>query len=430
MKHLKNLMLMSINIQLFATHVNVTTDNGTTAPYNDLSPEMKTFYDMALLDEASAALVHDQFAQKRPIPKNGGKTIEFRKFDSLPKALTALTEGVTPDGKTLNVSSITAEVKQYGDFIVQSDVLELTSIDNTILEATKILGKQAGLTLDTITRNVMNSGTNVSYCSKWSGTTETEVTSRSDLDGTSKLTVEMVQRVVAKLRGQNAPKVNDSYVAIVHPYVAYDLMRDPEWIDSHKYATPDNLYKGEIGQIGGVRFVESTEAKIFDAEGDSYDLASDAHTLSINNAGGYTGAITSVAFDGGTVANDALIGKYIKINGVCALVTDNTASSITFASTDFGTITDNTVIYPAECIAGAVFSTLFMGADAYGVTEVNGGGLQTIVKQKGSAGTADPLDQRSSVGWKAMKTAEILLPQYLVRVESISPRFSKNAVAN
>ena len=79
---------------------------------------------------------------------------------------------------------------------------------------------------------------------------------------------------------------------------------------------------------------------------------------------------------------------------------------------------------------GAVFASLFMGQGAYGVTEVEGGGLETIVKQKGSAGTADPLDQRSSVGWKAIKTAEILLPQYLVRVESCSPRFSANAAAN
>jgi hypothetical protein len=56
--------------------------------------------------------------------------------------------------------------------------------------------------------------------------------------------------------------------------------------------------------------------------------------------------------------------------------------------------------------------------------------LQTIVKQKGSAGTADPLDQRSSVGWKAIKTAELLIPNYLVRVESKSKVFSGTAVAN
>ena len=75
-------------------------------------------------------------------------------------------------------------------------------------------------------------------------------------------------------------------------------------------------------------------------------------------------------------------------------------------------------------------TALVIGDGAYGVTEVTGGGLQTIVKQKGSAGTADPLDQRSSVGWKAIKTAELLLPEYIVRIESCSPRYSATVAAN
>ena len=322
--------IMMINLQVFANQVQTTLLSG-------LSAENKTFYDMTLLDEAQAALVHDQFAQKRPIPKNGGKTIEFRKFASLPKATTPLTEGVTPDGKSLNVTAVTATVAQYGDYITQSDVLELTSIDNTIVEATKILGRQAGLTLDTVTRNVLQSGTNVTYCPKSDGS---EVTSRAGLDATCQLTVKVVQQVVAKLKGQNAPTINGKYVAIIHPYVAYSLMRDPEWIDAHKYAQPDNLFTGEIGEIAGVRFVETTEAKVYQ---------------------------------------------------------------------------------------GGVFGTLIMGANAYGVTEITGGGLQTIIKQKGSAGTADPLDQRSSIGWKAIKTAELLIPNYLVRVESKVTDFADTA---
>lgn len=327
---------MYINLQLFAATVQTTLLDG-------LSAEMKTFYDMTLIDEASSNLVHDQFGQKRPIPANGGKTIEFRKFAPLAKALTPLTEGVTPDGKSLAVSTITATVSQYGDYITQSDVLELTALDNTILEATKLLGRQAGLTLDTVVRNVLQSGTNVTYCPKVADGVETPVTSRSALDNTCQLTVKVIQQVVAKLRAQNAPTINGKYVAIVHPYVAYDLMRDPEWIDAHKYANPDNLYEGEIGEIAGVRFVQTTEAKIYE---------------------------------------------------------------------------------------GGVFGTLIFGEGAYGVTEITGGGLQTIVKQKGSAGTADPLDQRSSVGWKAIKTAELLIPNYLVRVESKSATFSATAAAN
>ena len=336
--------IYTINLQLFANQVQTTLLDG-------LSPEMKTFYDMTLIDEASANLVHDQFGQKRPIPANGGKTIEFRKFAPLAKAITPLTEGVTPDGKSLTVSTITATVSQYGDYITQSDVLELTALDNTIIEATKLLGKQAGATLDTVVRNALQAGTNVTYCPKIGADgSETAVTSRANLDATAQLTVDVVQQVVAKLRAQNAPTIGGDYVAIIHPYVAYDLMRDPEWIDAHKYAQPDNLYTGEIGKIAGVRFVQTTEAKIYTGSG---------------------------------------------------------------------------------CPSGlAVFTSLFLGDGAYGVTEITGGGLQTIVKQKGSAGTADPLDQRSSVGWKAIKTAEILIPNYIVRVESCSKRFSANAAAN
>ena len=326
-----------INLQLFAN------PNTQTTLLGDLSAEMKTFYDMTLIDEATANLVHDQFGQKRPIPANGGKTIEFRKFAPLAKATTPLTEGVTPDGKSLAVSTITAEVAQYGDYITQSDVLELTALDNTILEATKLLGRQAGLTLDTIVRDVLHSGNNVTYCPKVAGDVETEVKSRDALDNTSQLTVKVIQQVVAKLRGQNAPTIGGKYVAIIHPYVAYDLMRDPEWIDAHKYANPTNLYEGEIGEIAGVRFVQTTEAKVYE---------------------------------------------------------------------------------------GGVFGTLIFGEGAYGVTEITGGGLQTIVKQKGSAGTADPLDQRSSVGWKAIKTAELLIPNYIVRVESKSATFSATTAAN
>ena len=327
-------MIKYINLQLFA--------ETQTTLLSGLSAEMKTFYDMTLIDEASANLVHDQFGQKRPIPANGGKVIEFRKFAPLAKAMTPLTEGVTPAGNSLEVSTITSEVAQYGDYIVQSDVLELTALDNTILEATKLLGRQAGLTLDTVVRNVMHSGTNVTYCPKVAADgSKTAVTSRAGLDETCQLTVDVINQVVAKLRAQNAPTINGKYVAIIHPYVAYDLMSDERWIECHKYAKPENLYEGEIGEIGGVRFVQTTEAKIY---------------------------------------------------------------------------------------SGGVFGTLIFGEGAYGVTEITGGGLQTIVKQKGAG--EDPLNQRSSVGWKAIKTAELLIPNYLVRVESKSAVFSASATEN
>ena len=335
------------SLQHFADNptVNVTTDS-------KLSAENKTFYDRALVEEAGPNLIHGQFGQKRPIPKNGGKRIQFRRYASLPKALKPLTEGVTPEGRKLSATAVEAEVNQFGDFVCLSDVLDLTAIDNNVLEATKAVGRQAGLTLDTITRNVLQSGTNVFYCPKVGANgVQTPVTDRSGLDKTCTLTVDVVKKVAAMLKAANAPKIDGDYVCILHPYVAYDIMSDPRWEEMHKYTTPENMYQGEIGRIAGVRFVETSEAAVYKG-------------------------------------------------------------------------TEN------SCPTGlAVFGCLFIAQGAYGVTEVTGGGLQTIIKQLGSAGTADPLDQRSTVGWKALQTAEILMEPYMVRVECCSA-FSPTAEAN
>ena len=337
---------MKLDLQMFAT---ASTQNQNTTGASGMSAEMKTFYEKRLIDQAEPALVHDQFGDPYPIPANGGKNIEFRKYDSLPKATTPLTEGVTPDGQTMNVSTVTAEVRQYGGWVPITDTLQLTSIDNNILQATKIIASQAGRTLDTIVRDVLAGGTNVIYAPKiGEGGAETALTSRATLDATCQLTSDLIARAATQLKAMNADPIGTSFVGIIHPYVAYELRRDPDWIDVHKYAQPDEIYNGEIGTLHGVRFVETSEAKIWKGTG---------------------------------------------------------------------------------CPAGlAVFSTLILGAHAYGSTEIEGGGLEHIVKQLGYGD--DPLNQRASVGWKAHKTAERLVEQYMVRIESCSARYSGTAEAN
>jgi len=311
------------NLQLFAEmNTNLTSSEG-------LSKEMKTFYSDYLIDNAIPKLVHDQFGQKHPIPKNGGKTIEFRKYSPLPKLTNPITEGVTPDGQSLNMSTIEATVAQYGGYITLSDMLLLTAIDNNLVQATKLLGAQAGATLDTITREVLNGGTNVIFAGGKDA--------REDLDATSLLTVDDVKKAVRLLKNQNAEQINGSWVGIIHPDIAYDLTNDPAWKDVKTYSDPSDIYEGEIGKIYGVRFVETTESKVWAGAG-----------------------------NGGR----------------------------------------------------AVYSTLILGDNAYGTTEISGGGLQHIVKQLGSAGTGDPLDQRATAGWKATKVAERLVENYMVRIES------------
>ena len=305
---------MKFDLQLFADPSAALNNTSGT-----MTAEMKTFYEKRLIDQAEPRLVHDQFADYYPVPQNGGKTIEFRKYDSLPKATTPLT-----------------------------DVLQMTAIDNNVVQATRVLASQAGRTMDSITRDVLAGGTNVIYAPKQSADgTETAVTSRAGLDKTCTLTPKLFFQAAAQLGAMNADPIGDSYIAIIHPYAAYDLKTSREFIEVHKYADPEAMFRGEIGKLGNIRFIETSEAKIWK---------------------------------------------------------------------------------DATCPAGlAVFGTLVLGAHAYGVTELEGGGLEHIVKQLGYGD--DPLNQRASVGWKGMRAAERLVEQYMIRIESVSS-YSANAAAN
>ena len=225
---------MKFDLQLLANHVNVTTDVRTSGQhyptYNDLSAEMKTFYDMTLLDYAGPQLVHDQFGQKRPVPQGRGKTTEFRAFPHLKKITTALVEGVTPDGQPLDTFTVTSTVRQYGGYVTLTDFIMATAIDPMAEEALKLIAQQGALSMDTVTREVINAGTNVQYAD---GT----VAARSQLTRTDKLTVLAVRKAVRTLKRQNAPMINGNYVAIVHPDTAFDIMSDSTWVDWQKYTS-------------------------------------------------------------------------------------------------------------------------------------------------------------------------------------------------
>lgn len=385
-------------------NTNITTQSGEGEEI--ASVEMKTYYDTELIRNAQPLLVHDRFGQKRSIPKNGGKTIEFRKLNPFPKATVALTEGVTPDGKKLDWSKLSATVNQYGDYVTISDMLDLTAIDNNILEATVILGDQAGRTLDTVTREVINAGTNVQYANG-------EVNARHELTAEHTMTVAAVKKAVNTLKKGLAKKIDGDYVAIIHSNVAYDLMNDPEW-QSVKDYNPKDWYEGEIGRIFGCRFIETTEAKVFCGE----DLCADSRHLTAMSVSGKTVEINE-DIDESVVGRKVIIcEKRYTIEGFDPA----TESIILDREVEDENLPVDCPIYPGEGGAEGipVYSTLFIGADAYGITEVEGGGLKTIIKQLGSAGSGDPLDQRATVGWKAVKTAAILSQPFMVRVETAS----------
>lgn len=263
-----------MNLQLFAeagTLTNTTQNyvnsyDGTPTAFdsnNTLSPTMKTYYDTELLENARNQIVYGQLGMQQTLPARHGKTVEWRKWNTLPPA-DQLTEGVIPAGKKFGQTAYTVEITQYGEYVSISDQLELHAADDTILGATEELGAACGETKEVLTRNVLAANTNVLFAPKGNGA---EVTSRDDLDATAKFSADLVAKAVTILKkGKAKPFDGGMYVAVIHPSVAYDLRKDNDWVSAHQYSATREIFNGEIGELHGVRFLESNLAPI--VEGD------------------------------------------------------------------------------------------------------------------------------------------------------------------
>ena len=260
-----------LNLQLFAeagNAVNTTggsvnaytgVDNTTTA----MTAGMKSYYDTELLENTRDKLVFQQFGRKQSLPEHHGKTIEWRKWNTLPDA-DRLQEGVIPTGKLFGQTALTVEVSQYGEYVAVSDLLDLQHVDNVILGATEELSVAAAKTYEKRVRACLRTGTTVRYAD---GDDGTEYTSTAAMvAGAAKkpyLTPTVINKAVTDLKKLGAPAyTGNKYIAVIHPSVAMDLRESEYWVNVHSYSSAQEIFNGEIGELHGVRFVESNLAPV------------------------------------------------------------------------------------------------------------------------------------------------------------------------
>ena len=430
-----------LDLRLF--DANKTTDTTETTG-NDLSPEMKTFYHDVVIDNAEPELYYSQFGSQYPIPKGRGKSIEFRRFNPLPKALTPLTEGVTPARRKLTVTTVTAEIEQFGDVVEITDILEYTAIDNMLSETAILQGAQAGLTLDTVVREVLMAGSNCMIAPKVSEGVETPVLLRADIDCTCLLTPKVIRDAIASLKRFNTKRRGDGYYgSIIHTDVESDITGDSDWTEWHKYTDPEAMYAGEVGRMHRTRFVATTEAKIIgpewifgSAEADGvcrmslYTALDETGSVNIltnevisaAQAAELTARIAAAAANGETI-KIYVGGNEATLVGVTAGAAGVAKFEVTEAVTD---VAEDAMIcgYGAGKDGSAVYCTLVVGLNAYGTTEVSGLGLEHIVKPP-----VDALNQVRTSGWKATKATERLVEAYMIRIEHGSS-YGMSAVSN
>ena len=239
---------------------------------NTLAPELKTFYDTELLENARVELFYAQFAKKQALPANHGTTVEWRKWNTFAKA-GQLQEGVIPTGQKFGTSVKTGSINQYGTYTSVTDKLEMRAYDDVILGATEEMGASASETQEKLIRDALLVNTNVLYCDNIDlvdgsvvGTPSAPSEMEASTDTMSVLTPDMVAKAVTKLKKDRVPTINGKYYAVIHPSVAYDLRKSKEWIEAHKYSATTEIFNGEIGELHGVRFIENVFAPILDGE--------------------------------------------------------------------------------------------------------------------------------------------------------------------
>lgn len=372
-----------------------------------MDPQSKSYYRTQALRNARPKMVFAQFGKKQPLPNHNGTTVEWRKANKFAD-VGRLIEGVIPKGKKFGYSMVTADIYEYGDYTAITKWLMDHAIDPVKEDASKEITAAGYNTLDKLVRNELLTGTNVMYAPKGDGT---EVTSRAAIDDTCIMTTELIAKVVAHLAAADAPRIgNAKAVCIAHPFVIHDIMmNNDDWVEAHKYADPKAIFNGEVGMYMGVRFVDSTNAKVYKAR----NLAGATANLAVN------GAVTNsnvVTFDGATVGDGDLVGRAVTIGSTECTILANTATQMILDKNI--TAADNAVIAPegGGANGAAVFASIFLTEEAYGVIDPEAGGLDLIIKNPNEVG--GPLNQFGTVGVKFSTGAKILYEEHMVRVES------------
>jgi N4-gp56 family major capsid protein len=292
------------------------------------------YYEKLLLELlVQTDFYHAKFAQERPMPKNIGDTINFRKITKLVPSLTPMSEGVTPANLNGQVVSISATTSQHGEWMSFTDLVDVTLVDPVVKEYTIELARAMREKLDLLVREELNAGSNVFYANSRVSRATLAAGDIPKIDDLRKIVLSMKKNFVK-------PAAAGKYIVLASQAIIFDLLDDAKFIKAHEIGQNNTPFvKGEVADIYGMKFIEMENAKVFTGAG---------------------------------------------------------AGSVN------------------------VHSTIVLGRQAYGITKINGQGVETYVKPLGSAGTADPLNQTQTIGTKINAfVAKRLEEQAITRYESV-----------
>lgn len=317
------------------------------------SDATQSFFDTLLLIRGIYNLIHQVPVTKKSLNRRSGKTMIWRRYEPLGLATTPLLEGENPSGRVKSKTDISATIAPYGDFIEDTDMVIDTQPDPQTTENVELLGQQRGETFDQLYRDLFATATNIVYANGTSTATVTEIVDKNDLD-----------RLYRMLRTNKAktftPMIMASQNIGTGPVMpAYWGMCDEDVAFDLRH-TADFLLVSEYAKSGGAIAGE------FGCDKNGFRFLSSPNGYVLPGATGVTAA-----------------GSDVK----------NTGSFVD------------------------VYSIFAVGQQAVAGIDLSGGNGGIIRKALGSAGTADPLNMRATVGWKQYDARVVLNQNFMAELQ-------------
>lgn len=318
------------------------------------SDAIQSFFNRLLLERGQYDWIHTVPFLKQPLSQRHGKTMIWRRYETLGLATTALTEGTNPSSRSKTKTDVSATLALYGDVIEDTDFLLLTQPEAVATENVELLGQQMGETMDQIARVELANATNIVYANGTSTLTVSQIIDKNDTDRAHRAlknqkAKEFTPQVMASQNIGTGP-VSRAYWGLCHEDVAFDIRHLDGFLLSVEYSKSGGTIAGEFGaDKNGIRFLSSPN-------------------------GAYTAGATGTTVAGTDVTND---GGFVR-----------------------------------------VYNTFICGMHAIAGVDLESGNGGVIRHQAGTSGVADALNLRNTVGWKKYFVPKILNQNFLESILS------------
>jgi len=226
------------------------------------SPVQQSF-SYKLLSVPTPNMIHKIAAMKKNMPKNGGTTIRFRRYNPLATALVPLgNSGVTPPPQTLSALDIDAKLDFYGTYVIINEQVTLQNNDPVLNEAAKRLGVSLRQTEDELMRNMLAATASIYNCQYAVGADTPRNLSRRDVDTVVQMLLGAdAYTILDSIEGKDmigtAP-VRDAYFAMCSTDMVPSLQSTDGFQHKNAYPSPMNALRSEWGAIGNLRFLISS----------------------------------------------------------------------------------------------------------------------------------------------------------------------------